>query len=389
MRLTGTTHSIELITSAATSVDWHVAFNNITATDSTALDGQGKITTATTTSIVAAPAASEQRQVVNLIVSNNGTAANDITIQKNVGGTLYPLYKVTLAAGENLQFSPNMGFRVNDAQGRDKVVTADTPPITARTLYSNRISGTPAEAAGIRYWPNKDNGFPAAFVPGTPGLSGRAVVGTNAADAGCLPLWTPSGALWLRRLTFSSSIVSTCELIDLLLINSGIVVTTTTAQTLNTVTLPSRDANGATNGDGVMAGLLVTTATTNAGAFTNCTISYTNQAGTAGRTGTMGSFPATAVIGSVIPFELASGDTGIRSVESITLGTSMVAGAVSLILYRVIDVVAALNANNAQSSAMISMPYIRLWNGAALFPVTFSNGATTGASITAALVEER
>jgi len=35
------------------------------------------------------------------------------------------------------------------------------------------------------------------------------------------------------------------------------------------------------------------------------------------------------------------------------------------------------------------MPYIRLWNGAALFPVTFSNGATTGASITAALVEER
>ncbi len=181
MRLTGTTHSIELITSAATSVDWHVAFNNITATDSTALDGQGKITTATTTSIVAAPAASEQRQVVNLIVSNNGTAANDITIQKNVGGTLYPLYKVTLAAGENLQFSPNMGFRVNDAQGRDKMVTADSPPITARTIISNRISGTPAEAAGIRYWPNKDNGFPAAFVPGTPGLSGRAVVGTNAA----------------------------------------------------------------------------------------------------------------------------------------------------------------------------------------------------------------
>ena len=39
MRLTGTTHSIELITSAATSVDWHVAFNNISATDSTALDG--------------------------------------------------------------------------------------------------------------------------------------------------------------------------------------------------------------------------------------------------------------------------------------------------------------------------------------------------------------
>jgi hypothetical protein len=76
-------------------------------------------------------------------------------------------------------------------------------------------------------------------------------------------------------------------------------------------------------------------ATTNAGAISNTTISYTNSAGVAGRTGTiMPDWPATAVLGHLSPFSLQSGDAGVRSIQSITLGTSYVTGTVGLVLHR-------------------------------------------------------
>jgi hypothetical protein len=134
-------------------------------------------------------------------------------------------------------------------------------------------------------------------------------------------------------------------LIDLMWINTGLVVTTITAQAITPVALPARDATGTTNGDDVQFGVLVTTATTNAAAITNMTISYTNQAGTAGKVGTISSFPATAVAGTLVPFQLATGDTGIRSVQSITLGTTLTAGAISLIGYRIISMAPHLVAN--------------------------------------------
>jgi hypothetical protein len=40
-------------------------------------------------------------------------------------------------------------------------------------------------------------------------------------------------------------------LIDLLWVNTGLVVTTTTAQAITPVALPARDAAGTTNGDDV------------------------------------------------------------------------------------------------------------------------------------------
>ena len=83
-----------------------------------------------------------------------------------------------------------------------------------------------------------------------------------------------------------------------------------------------------------MVAIEVRTATTNAGAITNTTMSYTNQAGTAGQIATISSFPATAVVGTFVPFQLAAGDTGVRSIQSITLGTSYVAGAIHLVAYR-------------------------------------------------------
>lgn len=109
---------------------------------------------------------------------------------------------------------------------------------------------------------------------------------------------------------------------------SGIVVTTTGAQTINSVALDRPDANG----DDAELWFHIYSAT-GAGAATP-TVSYTNPAGTAGQTATCIGYAASAVQHRCFPFQLASGDTGVKSIQSITLGTSLTSGTVGLILRR-------------------------------------------------------
>lgn len=191
-----------------------------------------------------------------------------------------------------------------------------------------------AEAAGVwhSYWlaagPKGAGNAPSV------GLNGEVV--TNA-FSGDIPYTNAQVGNENRLLGFSALGVTaqqTFELYDRLWQNSGIAVTTLTAQAITPVASPARDINGSTNGEGVQAWLEVYTATTNVGAITNTTISYTNQSGSAGRTGTIPSFPATAVVGTQVRFNLQAGDTGVRSIQSITLGTSYVAGAIGLVLSR-------------------------------------------------------
>ena len=158
-------------------------------------------------------------------------------------------------------------------------------------------------------------------------------------------------------------------------VNSGLVVTTTTAQSITQPTLPARDNNGSTSGLGVYAGILVTTATTNGSAITNMTMSYTNSDGTPGRTATIASFPATAVIGTFVPFLLAAGDKGIRSIQSITLGTSLVAGAISLICFNPILSNSVLLANTG-SLAYPKKLDLRLYDGHCLIPFWLASNTT-------------
>jgi hypothetical protein len=163
-----------------------------------------------------------------------------------------------------------------------------------------------------------------------PGIPGPAVAPTSAiaGDAltsypGQLPFANPSsGDAYLACLSGHCTQPGTVVIADRLWHNASISPTTTGAQTVTSATWPARDANGATDGDGVLVAIEVSTATTNAGSVTNTTMSYTNSAGTSGRTGTIASFPATALQGVFVPFRLQAGDTGVRSIQSLTLGTS-------------------------------------------------------------------
>lgn len=138
------------------------------------------------------------------------------------------------------------------------------------------------------------------------------------------------------------------------------VVTTTINQPIVSPTWPARDNSGSTNGDGVMLALECSSATGNAGAITNTTVSYTNSAGTAGRTATLTSYPATAVAGTFVPLSLQAGDVGVRSVQGIVLGTTYVSGAIHLLAFRLIAELEAPTANIGapKSFTQLNLPYV-------------------------------
>lgn len=226
--------------------------------------------------------------------------------------------------------------------------------ITTEALFNTAL----AKADLQRYYkpgaaPNNGNGFVTPwYVAGNPlasalsasGLSGATIDGTT--KVGAIPFKDAGAGLTKMLAGYSgvSNQAGNAFLIDRMWDNSGIVVTTTTAQTINSVAWPARDAAGSTNGEDVLIALEVGTATTNAAAITGITVSYTNSAGTAGRVATLSAnsggvgFPLNAKVGTFCIFALQAGDTGVRSIQSITLGTSLVTGAVSLVAFRVLGV---------------------------------------------------
>lgn len=197
-------------------------------------------------------------------------------------------------------------------------------------FYAKALSGT--LVAGRMFSPFYLAGVPSAAVAPASGLSGAALT----AYGGQIPIPAASANTHLARFSLTSSAQAGNGLIaDRLWHNSGIVVTSTAAQTINSVAWPARDKNGATLGDGVQIGLEVSTIT-GAGASV-ISISYTNSAGVAGRVGTaVPLYAAASIAGSFYMFSLQAGDTGVRSVQTYTSTVSMTSGVVHLVAFRML-----------------------------------------------------
>jgi hypothetical protein len=387
--LDATTKSLDLTTSSTADIDYAVSYVDMTTSAFTPGDGHGTINTAGTTVIVAAPASSTQRGVKSISVFNrHATAANTVTVKKDVSGTEYILFKATLSAGESLQWNDGGEWGVFDEAGRRKTSVPQDVAIRGRIMPIFKTS-TASDATGYWYSYWKDTGFPGAWSPGTPGVNGRVTDGTTAADSGSLPIWTPTGNLFVSKASLNSSVLHSFWIYDVMWVNTGLSVTQTTAQSFTMPTLPARDFNGTTNGEGCMVGLVTTTANTNGSIINISTISYTNSDGTAGRTGRLfnlvgSQIPATPVIGTTVWFELQAGDNGVRSVQSITLGTSLGGGAISLIIARPIVQISPALANVA-TNFDYDAPGIRIYNGSTLL-LFAKTSATTATSVNGSLV---
>jgi hypothetical protein len=202
-------------------------------------------------------------------------------------------------------------------------------------------------------------GLPGAATAPSPGLAGAALTSYS----GQIPVPTVGGSqtIYLAGLDFThGGNIGGVMICDRLWHNSGIVSTTTTAQTINSVAFPARDQFGGVSGFGVQLALEVSTATTNGSPITNTTVSYTNSSSVSGRTATIASFPANAVVGTFVPFSFGAGDQGVTSIQSITLGTSYGTGVVNLVAYRVLGWVSTplTGTVGAQDFAQLGFPNI-------------------------------
>ena len=379
--LNSTSDLVRLTTSlAAATIEVHTSYIDVSGTTITPGRTNTLITTETTTTIVPAPGAGATRNVKAIYITNNSAGTNcDVTVLHTDGTTQVELMQFVLLPGEN------MGYREDGSWVHRDRAGAEYPPAGLGAYNGRTIpfmkTGTAADTVGYWYCTSKDGGFPGAWSPGTPGVNGRATDGTQTADNGCIPIANPAtGSNFLTELIMQANVNHSHLFFDCLWVNSGVVVTTTTAQTLTTPTLPARDINGGTAGEGCMIAMLTTTANTNAAAITNATISYTNSKGVAGRTARLTAIAGSQitispVIGTITWFNLDAGDTGVSSIQSVTLGTSLVAGAVSFMICRDIASIGTTIANVA-AQKVLGAPGTRLYNGTCMLHCYLASATT-------------
>jgi hypothetical protein len=230
--------------------------------------------------------------------------------------------------------------------------------------FFGKDAGT-AEAVGIQHTPWYQTGPLGAGAAPTGALNGAVFTGTtNGAIA--IPAAVSGEQSYITRISgIQTGNVQGLWVIDRLWGNVP-VVTTTINQPIVSPAWPARDETASTNGAGVFLAMETSVVTGNAGAITNTTVSYTNSAGTAGRTATLASFPITGVAGTLVVFALQAGDVGVRSVQGVVLGTSYVSGAIHLVAFRLMAELPTPLANTpyALSWSELNMPEV--WDNSVL-----------------------
>lgn len=248
--------------------------------------------------------------------------------------------------------------------------------VAGPTVYG-KLSDT-AEAAGTPHTPWYRSGITGTGSAPTGGLNGATFSGTVSGQVP-IPAAVSGRQIYLARWSaVHGGSIGMIRLVDRLWGNVP-VATTTGAQAVTSPTWPARDTAASTSGAGVLLALECSSATGNAGVIGTTVVSYTNSAGVAGRTGGVAAFPATAVAGTWVPFTLQAGDTGVRSVQSITLGTSYVSGAIHLVAYRVIADLATPNTNTANAANFMDLGLPAIWDDSVLQMVFYPSATALGA----------
>ena len=208
------------------------------------------------------------------------------------------------------------------------------PPFRyAKGVTATLVAGRPTSLWALTGAPGP-GGFDAT-------LNGVVLSSSAAQVAGQLPHTDPASGesrLW-RFSGVSSAQAGVLSLFDRLWHNGGFTITSITAQAITSPAWPSRcptsaaDETASVNGYGVQLAVEVSAAV-GAGAPT-ITISYTNEAGVAGRTATnVLATVASPVAGTVHFMGLQAGDLGVRSVQSLTLSATWTSGTINLVAYR-------------------------------------------------------
>jgi hypothetical protein len=237
-----------------------------------------------------------------------------------------------------------MGFASIDA-----LMAALTAGQSLKAFFQKSSNNAAGSAAGRWHDTLQWTGIPAAMSLG--GTAGTAVQLTSA-TAGALPIGAAVSPDTRHLTTLSAwsptatAVPATLILCDFLLLYPSLVVTGTPTTLTNGVGLP-RYASG----EGVMG--IVTVNSALGAASPALTFTYTNQTPTGSRVASAHTSPGNSAPLSTCfqtdgsPFiRLASGDTGIRSVQSYTLATGTT-GTASLLLCKPLAEIPLLAINTA------------------------------------------
>lgn len=155
--LTATTDLIRIITSAACDVD--VVANYVERNQSTFVVGADgrqatNITTATTTTVVGSPGATTSRNVKTVHIRNaHASTSVDVMVTLELTGpVVYELHKVTLLAGEALEYVEGVGFFVlANASGLDRKLIVAADVTNATTAFADVTGLTCPLLSGKHY----------------------------------------------------------------------------------------------------------------------------------------------------------------------------------------------------------------------------------------------
>lgn len=238
-----------------------------------------------------------------------------------------------------------------------------------------KTGATMAAVGAMRgYTPWYAAGNPGASTATAIGINGEAATPALASTGGRIPRTNPgAGNAYLGRLAVTASTAGTLWLIDRLWQNSGLVVTSTAAQAITPAALPSRDGAGGTNGANVMAAIEWSAA---GGAGTpTVTLTYTDQDGNTGATGTFTGV-ASPPVGTFEIFTLAAGDTGVRAPTSFIQSATRTSGTMHLVLFRPIAQVEVTSANIGNAIDALTSGLPRIYNDSVLQLVWFPSATT-------------
>ncbi|MDP3855331.1 hypothetical protein [Phenylobacterium sp.] len=260
----------------------------------------------------------------------------------------------------------------------DSIIAGLQPP----TYYAKGLSGTNVVGRAYSWWRaiNSISGDAAAPAGG---VGGETLVSPVRGE---LMRRDPvSGNAYLARFVCHAGQVGQVTLADRIWQNSGLSVTSTAVQSIASPTWPARDEDGATLGKGFMLAVEIQSVM-GAGGPT-ITVSYTNSAGVAGRTGTnkvsaSGSSPA----GTFYVVELQDGDAGVRSVQSIQLSGSWTSGALSLVAYRPLVHAAITGSHQPVTYDAMRLGLPRIYDGTVYFLTTIPL-ANSGVNVFGQIIE--
>ncbi len=220
------------------------------------------------------------------------------------------------------------------------------------------------------YNPRYASGNPGpATAPGA-GINGAAVIGPGSQILRANP---GSGNAYLMGLDMAPSQQGMLWLIDRLWDNSGLSVTSITAQAITAAALPARDRTGTTAGVDVMAA--IEWLTTGGAGTPTVTLTYTDQTNAANKTATFIGASAPPV-GTFEIFQPNAASGGVRAASSLIQSATRTSGTMSLVLFRKIAALPCQLANIGGALNFLTGAAQRVFNDSCLEPVWFPSSTT-------------